>query len=397
VAVIRAVGPLMKFRSSLEAGTSTVQMRRQIRAAANDAMVNAILLHIDSPGGTVSGTYDLVEDIRRAAQQKPTWAYIEDLGASAAYAIAVATSKVFANPSGLVGSIGTYGVIQDISGWAEKVGLKVHVVKPADGTSTFKGTGVEGTEVTDEQIAEWTRVITDLNAFFLQTVSTGRKLSMAKTKELADGRVWIASEAKKKSLVDGVQSLDETLSQLSTRGLNHRRRNMSATLAELKAACPGANADFLVKQQENEATAEAASKAWMDELQLRLMATEEEQDKAIAEERAKREAAEKQATEAQQKATEAEEKAKQAAAQKPAGAQPVNSTTTGTSTTTDGTASERWQELVAGFEKAGKSRQQATIAAAKRDPQLHAEMVVEQNNARGRRKGAAQFAELRLA
>jgi len=214
VAVLQVHGALMKFRSSLGTSCSTIQLRRQLRAALNDQTVKAILLHIDSPGGTVAGTFDLVSDIREATAQKPIWSYIEDLGASGAYAVASPTQRIYANPTALVGSIGTYAVIQDLSGRAEKLGVKVHVVRPDDGTSEFKGAGAPGTEITADQLADWQRIVTNHNGFFLREVSQGRGLGMSQAKTLATGQVWIAAEAKTKRLIDGVQSLDETISKM---------------------------------------------------------------------------------------------------------------------------------------------------------------------------------------
>jgi len=156
----------------------------------------------------------LVSDIRKATEKKPVWSYIEDLGASGAYAVASPTQKIYANPTALIGSIGTYAVIQDLSARAEKLGVKVHVVRPDDGTSEMKGSGARGTKVTTDQLADWQRIVTNHNSFFLREVNQGRGLGMSRTKAIATGQVWIASEAKTKRLIDGVQSLAETLSQI---------------------------------------------------------------------------------------------------------------------------------------------------------------------------------------
>lgn len=81
VAVLMLTGPLMKALSSAdESGTSTVQLRRDIRKAANDPNVSAIVLAIDSPGGTVAGTADLAAEVVSAKQKKPVMAFIDDLG-----------------------------------------------------------------------------------------------------------------------------------------------------------------------------------------------------------------------------------------------------------------------------------------------------------------------------
>lgn len=281
IAMIELSGSLQKHASSFSGGSSTVAARRQIRAAMNDEAVAGILLHIDSPGGTVAGTDDLGRDVAEAAKQKPVYAYIEDLGASAAYWIASQASKVFANSAGLVGSIGVFTVVHDLSQLAEKEGVQVHVVK----FGGFKGSGVPGTKVSEEQLAEMQKLVNGYGEDFVAAVAAGRNLPRVTAEQLADGRVHKAADALSLKLIDGVQSIDATLSQLieatqkPSRGSRAkdatRRPTMSqdsdpvatevlttnATLAQLKKAIPEAASDFLVSQLEAEATVEEAVRA----------------------------------------------------------------------------------------------------------------------------------------
>jgi len=298
VAVIHATGTLMKYTSSISANTSTIALRRQIRSAARDEEVQAILLRIDSPGGTVSGTYDLVDDVRDAGAKKPVYAYIEDLGASAAYAVASAASKVFANSSALVGSIGTFSVLQDLTGSAAQLGIKVHVIR----AGKFKGAGVPGTEITVEHLAEAQRLVDGMNEFFLQTIEAGRKLPRQRVEAVADGRVWIAQEAKTLGLIDGVQGIDATLNELTT----SKRRStktmsselqtktsdptplvaelvpQSATVGDIRRVCQGATSDFILSQLERKATVEQAMQAWISEQQKAIVVAQEEAKQAQA-------------------------------------------------------------------------------------------------------------------
>lgn len=276
IAVIEASGPMMKFASSFSGGTSTARMRRQVRNAINDEAVNGILLRIDSPGGTVSGTKDLADDVAQAARRKPVYAFAEDLCASAAYWVASQATKVFTNPTGIVGSIGTYMVIEDASGMAEKMGVKVHVVRAGE----FKGAGVPGTEITDAQLAEWQRVIDSLNDQFIRGVAQGRGLSLKAVREIADGRAYVGSAAAALNLVDGVQSFDATLDQLAKASSKSSPRSKAtmtaATYQELKAGLPGADAAFLCAQMEAGATLAAAQTAWMAEQNARIQSAREE-------------------------------------------------------------------------------------------------------------------------
>ncbi len=205
-AVIQMSGAMMKARSKF-GGVSTVDTRRYIRAATADGEVGAILLAGDSPGGTVAGTQTLADEIRAADAIKPVLGHIEDLGASAFYWAMSQTRRVTANRSALVGSLGTYGVIEDSSGKAQAEGIKVHVLS----TGAHKGAFVDGAPVTPEQLAEYQRVIDDLNALFFQAVQSGRKLSNEQAAALFDGRVHIADKAQGLGLVDAVQSFDQAI------------------------------------------------------------------------------------------------------------------------------------------------------------------------------------------
>ncbi len=206
VAHISLNGPLQKHVSSFSGGTSTVLARQDVRAASRDPDVGAILLRIESPGGTFSGNSELANEIEKAASTKPVFAYINDLGASAAYWIASAASEVMANKEALVGSIGTYASVTDYSGAAAAEGIKVHVIR----AGSFKGMGTPGTEITAEHLAEMQRHVDSRNQFFLEAVTKGRKVSMDYVKsQLADGRLHTASEAIGLKLIDSIATLED--------------------------------------------------------------------------------------------------------------------------------------------------------------------------------------------
>lgn len=224
VAIIRLDGVLSKAGSWWFNGTSTVDARHQIAAAVADPRVKKIALVIYSPGGTVDGTYELAGDIAAAAKRKTTVAFIQDLGASGAFWAASQASQVFASPTALIGAIGTYAVLIDTSGLAEKLGTKVHIVRAGQ----FKGMGTPGTAVEKAHLAEAQRLIDARNEFFLQAVAAGRKLPMAKVRELADGRVHLAADAKRLGLIDGVQSFQTTLAHLAVMGTGFASQTTTA-------------------------------------------------------------------------------------------------------------------------------------------------------------------------
>ena len=208
VAVIEMIGAMQKGRSKF-GGVSTVDQRKYLRAAVNDPLVGSILQVVDSPGGTVAGTQSLADDVRAADAIKPVITHIEDLCASAMSWVGFQGRRVSANRSALVGSLGTYGVIEDTSKKAEMEGIEVIVIS----TGPHKGSFVDGTKVTKEQIAEYQRIVDALNEQFIQAVSSGRRMSEEKTRGLFDGRVHLAGDAMALGLIDAVESLDGALAE----------------------------------------------------------------------------------------------------------------------------------------------------------------------------------------
>lgn len=303
VAIIELSGSLTKQASSFASSRSTVAARRQVRNAASDDAVTGILLHIDSPGGMVAGTVDLADEIASAKKKKPVYAYIEDLGASAAYWIASQADKVYANRSAEVGSIGVFMAVTDWSAFAEKEGAKVHVIRFGE----FKGAGMPGTEVTEAQVAEWQKSVNNYGDMFIEAIAAGRGLSKAQVKQLADGRIHGAAAAADLKLIDGVQTLDATLAALVGAGTpsKPRRNAMSekssdapervpATAAQLKAEFPESSAEFRMEQLEKGATIGEAHKSYSAFLLAendKLKASTEAAEKKAADAEAKGKAA----------------------------------------------------------------------------------------------------------
>jgi len=203
VAVIPMVGTLTKGRSSL-GGTSTVMLRREIRQAANDPSVSGIMLSIDSPGGSVAGTEDLAAEVKAARKQKPVFAQINDLGASAAYWVAAQASKVFAsNATTIVGSIGVMmSVRKNTSG-------EVSVIT----SGSLKAPGANG-DLTEEERAHLQGIVNGWMGAFSSAVKGGRRMSDAQFEKVSSGAIFLASNAIDLKLIDGIQSQEASLKEL---------------------------------------------------------------------------------------------------------------------------------------------------------------------------------------
>ncbi len=229
VALIDIEGTITKYGSSFGANPGTLQLRRMLRNAAADPKVKSIVLVIDSPGGNFFGTDDLAAQVKQTAERVPVVAFIEDLGASAAYYVASQATHIIANPAALVGSIGSMAVIVDYSKAFEKAGVTAIVIKAGE----FKGTGVRGTELTPGQLAEVQREVDQVNGMFLKAVGSGRGLSPEAVQELANGRVEIAAEAIKVGLIDSIgdieAAIDVAVSLQSRTGRSSLERKTMAT------------------------------------------------------------------------------------------------------------------------------------------------------------------------
>lgn len=219
IARIPIVGLMMKQRSSL-GGTSTVQVRRDVRDAANNPDVSAILLEIESPGGTVSGLEALANDVRSARARKPVWAFVDDLAASAAYYVASQAEQIVANgKNALIGSIGTLMTVYDASALYANEGVKPHVFA----TGPLKGAGTSGTPITEEQQAYFQGIVDGSQREFDAAVKRGRGFTDSQLKAVRTGGVWLAPEAADLKLIDGTRSLEKTIAELAASAARRSR------------------------------------------------------------------------------------------------------------------------------------------------------------------------------
>lgn len=182
-----------------------------MRAAAVDSSVRGVLLDIDSPGGSVSGNFELTRATRALSALKPVHAFANGLAASAAYRVASAAGRLTVGAESMVGSIGTILTLLDASKYFEKAGIEVVTIS----TGKFKAAGAFGTEITEEQRADFQRIVDRFFAGFRADVLEGRNMSEAQLDQVADGRVFIGSEAVDLQLADAVATLEQAIGELS--------------------------------------------------------------------------------------------------------------------------------------------------------------------------------------
>ncbi len=385
VAVIDMVGVFTKYGSSFSSNPGALQLRRAVRTAVADTTIKAIVLKIDSPGGSTAGLDDLAAEVARAAKVKPVVAFIEDLGASAAYYVASQATRIVANAGAIVGAIGTYTVLRDWSALFAREGVKVHVVKSGE----FKAIGERGTEITGEQLAETQRLVDQFHNLFVAAVARGRGMSIAQVRELADGRVHVGSEAMKLGFVDAIGGFEETVAGVGDRGsgvrdrgsgvrgqgsgrprpptpdppVNQKENAMTdqtqvagtttevrsspppATIAELKKGFPESTADWREKMLLGAVSMEDAKDFWILELDEKSAAQAQEIEQL---------------------------KAKQGKS----GLEPVGTgNIAGGSGSGDGDAVQSFSAAVRERMKDGMERKRAVRAVVHANPELHAEYI----------------------
>ena len=227
VAIVQLAGPMVKrggFIARLFGLTSTLDVQRAVQAAAVDDDVETIVLMIDSPGGSVAGLAELADTVFAARRQKPVIAQIDGMATSAAYYIASQATVIHAGRADLVGSIGTRMILLDMSKMFEDAGIETVVID----TGEFKSAGVEGTEITERQRADFQRVVDGFQADFVAAIDRGRQMTKAQIKQVSDGRVFRADEALDLGLVDAIKPADDTLAELQSAQPTRRRRTAAA-------------------------------------------------------------------------------------------------------------------------------------------------------------------------
>jgi protease-4 len=220
--------------------SSVARVRSQLGKAAKDRAVKAVVLRIHSPGGTATASEIIYGEIQRFKAKKPVpvVAQLVGIATSGAYYAAMAADSVYANPTTVTGSIGVIFVSVNAAGLMEKLGLADQSIT----TGPYKDVGSPLRPMTPEDRALMQGVLNDLYRRFVQVVVAGRpQLSASRVAELADGRIYSATQAQANGLVDGIADLPSTIDEVRGRaGLGdvrvvayHRRREWRENLYTL--------------------------------------------------------------------------------------------------------------------------------------------------------------------
>ena len=199
VAIVRVEGPILDSYQTVE----------ELKAFAEDPLVKAIVVRIDSPGGGVAPSQEIYNAVKRVRKEKnkTVIASMGTVAASGGYYIAVATDRILANPGTLTGSIGVIMQLANFQELLEKIGVKNVVVK----SGKFKDIGSPFRPMQDEDRKLLQLVMDDVHRQFIDAVAEGRSLDLAEVEQLADGRVFTGQQAKSILLVDDIGDLHDAI------------------------------------------------------------------------------------------------------------------------------------------------------------------------------------------
>lgn len=192
-------------------GASTQEVGAAFDAAMTSGDIAAIMLDVDSPGGTVEGVPELAAKIYAARGEKPVIAIANGMMASAAYWIGAAASEVVVTPSSSVGSIGVYTIHEDLTKYLEQEGAKVTTVS----FGKYKTEMAPWVELSDEALAHLQQRVDEIGNWFVGDVGKFRGDTPANVKAgYGEGRVLSAKAAVDANLVDRVATFEETLERM---------------------------------------------------------------------------------------------------------------------------------------------------------------------------------------
>lgn len=222
VAIIPIAGVIGKGLSAIEksCGACGIEdIAANLAEAATSPEVRSILLHFDSPGGAVTGVPELANVIAAVSAQRPVVAYTDGQMCSAAYWLGAGARAIYASDSAEVGSIGVYMPWVDQTKAYEAEGYKVEVIKNKGGT--FKGMGVPGTSLTDDQRAHLQDRVDQIFGMFTGHVTRSRSVKA----DALRGQSFLAAEAKQVGLVDRIGSLADAMAEAREIGRKLTRKD----------------------------------------------------------------------------------------------------------------------------------------------------------------------------
>ncbi len=200
VAIIRLYGPIA-------GGARNAEWLELVRRLRENNRVPAVVIDVDSPGGSAAASDNMFMALERLSATKPVVAAITGTGASGAYLAAIATRRIVAAPTSVVGSIGVINVAPRVPALLERLGIAVS----EHTAGTLKGMGAPWRTESEPEAAKEQQLVDQVYDAFVERVANARKLTPRKARSLATGEVWLGRQAVALGLVDEVGDLQHAI------------------------------------------------------------------------------------------------------------------------------------------------------------------------------------------
>lgn len=207
IAVIFAQGQILSGEGNVSY-IGELSINRALKKARENNKVKAVVLRVNSPGGSALTSELIWREVELTRQEKPVIVSMGDLAASGGYYIASSADYIFADPATITGSIGVFGMLPNVSSLSEKYGVNPQIVQTHKNAADYSVFA----PLSEDYREFMTQSIEQTYSTFVQRVANGRNMSIEQVDQIAQGRVWTGEEALKNGLIDAYGSLDTAIS-----------------------------------------------------------------------------------------------------------------------------------------------------------------------------------------
>jgi protease-4 len=204
ITVIRMEGTMVTGQASGPDTIGSEVVGGELRDAADDPMVEAIVLRVNSPGGTPAAAQEIIRDLNYAKSKKPVVVSMGDMGTSAAYYVSAHADRIYANPDTFTAGVGVVWKFSDISRWNEKEGYNVSIVK----SGSKKDMGATSRPISDAEQEYAQKVVNDSFELFITDVISQRMIARS---EIEDGRIIRGADAVGLNIIDEIGNLNDAI------------------------------------------------------------------------------------------------------------------------------------------------------------------------------------------
>lgn len=190
-------------------GDSTFFVKK-IRSFAKKPEILGLFIKVNSPGGTPASSQAIYNELKKFKEKKPIVVLVENVCASAAYYIAAASNSIIAQPSSLVGSIGSFAQIPNIKGLMDNWKIKFQFVQ----SGKYKIAGNPFTDTTKEEIDYLQQISDNIYKQFTNDMANSRKINKSDINKWANGKVFTGNQALKLKLIDKIGSISEAIKEI---------------------------------------------------------------------------------------------------------------------------------------------------------------------------------------